>query len=244
MPTIQLANPSAGALFAVPQDNWTAISKRVGLTILASAIAPIIGRTLTEFPKLETACQAWRTTTFPGLTSLSASIGAFATTAASALTALQAPISRLAPDDPVPAATAALVKSTLGSLARAMAPLNSQCDELNSQVQAFAGENQIVDAQVEAYIKALGPNWQSLAGDLPAVQSATGLVEGAWQAISNDFNAVADGSIALTTALLLSLDLQAAILAWQNLGPEATAFASLAQDQQQYLSGAWLTAGP
>ena len=243
MPTIQLANPSAGALFAVPPSNWTAISKRVGLTTLASAIAPIIGQTLTEFPKLETACQAWRTTTFPGLTSLSASIGTFATNAAGALTALQAPISRLAPNDPVPAATVALVESTLGSLARAMAPLNAQSNQLNIQVQGFAAENQIVDAQVEAYVKCLGPNWQSLADDIPAVETATGLVEGAWQAISNDFNAVANGSISLTTALLLSLDLQSAILAWQNLGPQAAAFASLAQDQQQYLSGAWLTAG-
>lgn len=243
MATVQLANPSVGALFAVPESNWTAISKRVGITILASAIAPIIGRTLNEFPKLETACQLWQATTFPGLTSLSASIGSFATTAANALTALQAPISSLSPNDPVPATTAELVKTTLGNLANGMAPLNTQCNQLDTQVQGFANENQIVDAQVEAYIKYLGPNWQSLAGYIPPVESAVGLVQGTWQAIASDFNAVAGGSISITTALLLSLDLQSAILAWKNLGPQASAFASLAQDQQQYLSGAWLTAG-
>lgn len=242
MATIQLADPSTSALFAVPETNWTAISKRVGITILANAIAPIIGQTLSEFPKLEAACQVWRNTTFPGLTSLSASIGTFAGTAVTGLKALQGPISQLAPGDMVPSSTAELVRTTLGNLAQGMAPLNTQCSALNTQVQSFADENQIVDAQVQAYIKYLGPNWQSLAGDIPAVESATGLVEGAWKAITQDFNAVATGSISITTALLLSLDLQSAILAWTNLAPQASAFASLAQDQQQYLSGAWLTA--
>lgn len=242
MPAIQLSDPSVGSLFTVPESNWTAISKRVGITVLASAIAPIIGRTLADFPKLETACQAWRNATFPGMVGLSADIGTFATTAAADLKSLQGPISQLNPGDAVPASTAKLVQTTLGKLAQNMLPLNTQCNALNTQVQSFATENQIVDGQVQNYVKYLGPNWQSLTSDVPAVEAATGLVEGAWKAISNDFNAVATGAIPITTALLLSLDLQSAILAWTNLGPEATAFASLAQGQQQYLSGAWLTA--
>jgi cell division protein ZapA (FtsZ GTPase activity inhibitor) len=242
VPTIQLSDPSAGALFTISESNWTAISKRVGITILANAIAPIIGQTLSEFPKLEIACQAWANTTFPGLVNLSANIGRFAATAAADLRTLQGPISQLNPGDAVPQSTANLVKTTLGTLAQQAQPLNSQCNALDAQVQAFATENQIVDAQVENYIKYLGPNWQSLASDMPAVETAAGRVEGAWTAITNDFNAIATNQIQITTTLLLSLDLQSAVLAWTNLGPEAAAFASMAQGQQQYLTGAWLTA--
>ena len=241
MPTIQLADPAAGALFTVPESNWTAISKRVGITVLASAIAPIIGQTLLEFPKLETACQLWANSTFPDLVSLSGDIGRFAGMAAASLAALQEPISKLNPGDAVPQSTADLVKSTLATLAQQTMPLNTQSNALVAQVQAFATENQIVDAQVQNYVKHLGPRWQSLTSDIPAVETAAGLVEGAWKAISNDFNAIVTNSIPITITLLLSLDLQSAVLAWKNLGPEAAAFAVMAKGQQQYLSGAWLT---
>jgi uncharacterized protein YdbL (DUF1318 family) len=243
MSSIQLTDPAAGAFFAVPAADWTAISKRVGLTRLAAGIAPVIGRYLRDFPKLEDACGLWAASTFPGLVSLSQDIGSFAGQAADSLGSLQDQLSQYGPGDTLSAATVAAVKAIFATLAGGTQRLNSQSGVLRQQVQTFATENEVVDAQIGDYVKHLGPEWQSLTSELPAVETAAGLVEGAWGAIADDMNAIATDSIPITTALLVSLELQSAALAWRNLGPEAAAFATLAQGQQQYLSGVWLESG-
>jgi hypothetical protein len=93
---------------------------------------------------------------------------------------------------------------------------------------------------VQNYVNILGPNWQSLAGDIPPVEQGAGAVVGAWQAITDDFNAVTAASIQSMVPFLLPLELTEAAESWTNLAPEPAAFASMAQGQQQYLSGAWL----
>lgn len=207
---------------------------------MASAIAPTIGQTLPEFPKLETACQLWASTTFPGLVGLSTGIATFAATAATRLSQLSRSISQVVQGGTISKATADQVTSALAALAAQAAPLNTQCNALYGQVQAFRTENQIVDAQVQNYINVLGPNWQSLGGDIPPVEQGAGAVAGAWQAITDDFNAVTAAGIQSMDPFLLPLELNEAADSWTNLAPEPAAFASLAQGQQQYLSGAWL----
>jgi hypothetical protein len=240
VPTIPQANSSAVVIFTLPETVWTPISKRVGLTVLASAIAPTIGQTLPEFPRLETACQEWASTTFPGLVGLSAAIGTFAGTAATRLSQLSRTVSQATQGGTIPQATADLVTSTMAALAKQAAPLNTQCNALYAQVQAFRTENEIVDTQVQNYINILGPDWQSLGGDIPAVEQGAGAVVGAWQAITDDFNAVTSAGIESMDPFLLPLELNQASTSWTNLAPEAAGFATLAQGQQQYLSGAWL----
>jgi hypothetical protein len=241
MTSVRLTTPALGSLFVISESDWTAISKRVGLVVLAAQIAPIIGRTLLDFPALETACQAWKNTTFPALVTQSGAIRDYAGKATQSFTSVQQAIANLKPDDPLPAAIRTTAQNAITALATGTTALSQSTDNLATQIKAFMTENQVVDAQVAAYVQALGPQWQSLAPRTAVLENALGLVRGRWKAIADDLDLIASGKIDLTMALLLSLDIQSALLAWGNLRAEAAAFASMARDQQQYLSGAYLS---
>jgi hypothetical protein len=246
LPVIPQANSNAVAVFAIPETVWTPISKQVGLVILASPFASIAAVDQPDFPKLETACQLWVSTTFPGLVGLSSAIATFAATAATRLSKLGRSVSQQTQAGAVSRATAELVTTGFAALAKQAAPLNTQCNALYRQVQVFRTEFEVVDAEEQATdrgvqnsIDLLGP-WEPLIGVLPPVEQEAGLVMGAWQAITDDFNAVTAAVIQSMDPFLLPLELNEAARSWTNLAPEAAGFASLAQGQQQYLSGAWL----
>jgi hypothetical protein len=241
MAPIKLADSNAGSLFAISQADWTQISKRVGLTIVAAPIAPTIGQYLPEFPTLVPLCQAWASTAFPQIVTMSGQIVTFAKNAATELAAIQQTIAPL--KDPLPADVAAKIRQQFACLAGNASPVNNACAALSGQVAAFVTANQVIDQEIINAAGNLGPEWQPIEGPVNNVSAAAGLVLGAWSAIATDFNNVATGTIPLSIKLLLSLDIQSAISAWTQVGSEAAAFPSLAAGQQQYLSGAWLGQG-
>lgn len=237
---VRLTAAGQGALFTVPESDWTAISQRVGMTLLAKGIASTIAKFLPDFPDLVTVCQQWKDTTFPTLVSQSQAVATYAGEAIGSFTKLQQKLVGLAPDDPLPPDVETEASAALDELSTSTHDLASPFADLTEIVRAFYDENGIVDAKIEAYADRLGAHWQSIAAPAKAIDEATGRVMGAWQAIDDDLANVASGSIPITTPFLMGLGIDAAVNAWTGLKQEASAFPSLAEGQQKYLDGSWL----
>jgi hypothetical protein len=80
----------------------------------------------------------------------------------------------------------------------------------------------------------LGHIWQPITDITTAVDKATGLVNGAFQAINSDLKAATSNQIDVTMPFLEGLSITAAIQAWQRIQSETAAFPSMANDQKQY----------
>ena len=58
------------------------------------------------------------------------------------------------------------------------------------------------------------------------LENAIGQVLGGWQAVSADLDDIASQRIDLSLEILISLQIDSAILAWTNIGAEARAYAA------------------
>jgi hypothetical protein len=241
--SIELTSPDLGSLFTIPEADWTAVSKRVGLTRLTEDIADRIAKSLPDFPSLVQVCKIWRETTFPGLIQQSHDVNAYAVQSIASFTALQQKIAGLDPNKPLPPAVKAEAEKSIGTLSTSSATLSTTSASLQAQVANFSSVNHVVDAKITTYVAKLSPQWASIAAPIEAVDRATGRIRGAWQAINNDLQSVVSGKIPITTPFLIGLDIQVSINTWQILRSETAAFASLAQGQDKYLTGQWLIGG-
>ncbi len=237
---IPQADSSAVALFAVADSVWTPISKRVGMTLLAAGAVAQLVNDLPQLPNLETACQAWAATTFPGMVGLSTDIASFATAAAVSFAQLDYAIAQAQPGDTVSKANSDLAAVALAALAQQAAPLVAQCTAIETQIQAFAAENQTADGNYQMFYWVLGGGsyWPVVASAIPTITQAMGAVAGAWKAIADRFNAAAAAGVQGMQSSLLSSELQQAMQSWMTIAGTASAFTVVALGQQQFLSGA------
>jgi hypothetical protein len=233
---MKLTSDAMGDLFQVPESTWTTIDNRVNLTFLA-ALEFAMAILIPTFRELLGACITWRYATFPQLVTLSQSVVDYAGQAISNFDALRQAIAGLDPDAALPPDVERQAKQVLGQLASSTGALDTQVAASASSVMAFAAVNQAVDAQIEDYIAALGPAWQSIATEIGNVDRAVGSVEGAWMAIADDLSAIADDQITITLQFLLDLDIQVALRSWDDLRAEAKAFARFSGGPQYDRSG-------
>ena len=237
---IRLASESLGSLFTVSESDWTQISKRVGLAILARDIATQIARYLPDFPALVKVCESWKERTFLELVLQSARLPAYCIRAREDFSSFERKLSGLDPVKPLPLQLQQEAQTVILWLAGASEPLAQAFKDLAAQVAEFTSVNQRIDAKIQSYTDRLGPEWKSIDPAAGAVSHATGLVLGAWSAISSDLSAVVSGRIPVTTPLLLSLGIASALRAWDNLRKKAEEFGRIAKGQERYLSGQWL----
>lgn len=238
---VALTSDGAGSLFTIPAADWTAISTRVGLVWLARDIVSSIEHYLPGFAALESACQKWKDATFPGLVAASDQIGAYCSDAIAHFEPVQPMIAKLDPNAPLPDDVARAVQAVIERLADEVAAIDQDTTSLGADVLAFTAVNNAVDAQIERFINVLGPDWTVLTAESSAVDAATGRMLGAWSAIADDLRGIASGRVALTTPLLVGLNIASALLSWTHLCTEATEFASLAAGQAGYLAGSAAT---
>lgn len=237
---IKLTSCSMGSLFAIPESDWTAISKRVGLTVLLEGTADYIAPYIRDFRNLEIVCKTWKDATFPELVTQSHNLSHYSTEAIQSFSELQRTISNLDPNEDLPPGVKQKAETVIGQLARSTGSLNQAFFSLTQNVKAFVSENNMVDAEIHSYVDRLGPDWQWIGASTKAVENAAGLVLGTWQAIASDLDNVVSGQITVTTKFLLNLDIQWALNSWKDLQNETDAFPSMAKGQDEYLTGRWL----
>jgi hypothetical protein len=237
---ITIASDDVASLFSIPEDDWTAINKRVGLVWLARDIVTSIEQYLPNFPALETASQTWKDATFPALVQQAGAITTYSGQAISSFTTLQTATQALDPNAPLPPTVQSQAQTALDALAASSATIAASAKSLGDDVAAFTTQNQIVDAKINDYVGVLGSDWTVLTAETESVDQAVGLVRGSWSAIVDDLRNVASGQITITTPFLLGLDIASALLSWQHIQAEAGAFATMAGGQGQYLDGSWV----
>ncbi|HEU5003918.1 MAG TPA: hypothetical protein VFW71_14240 [Actinomycetota bacterium] len=235
-----LADEAVAAVLVVPENDWTAISKRVGLAALASDIASSIQVYLPHFGDLVAASAIWASTTFPGIVDESRLLAKYCSQAQSAFGELSRSLQGLGPNDPLPPAVRTEAQGVIENLAASTAVQDGTCKALFAAVLTFTTVNQTVDGAIAEYARRLGPDWAAITASTAAVNQATGRVLGGWQAITDDIGAIARGQVPVTTALLLGLGIDEAIREWAALERACADFARLADGQAGYLNGSWL----
>lgn len=217
---------SAGRLFTIGPEAWSAIDARVAVVIDDRAIAAEISRIVPNYAWLLEASLQWRSSTFPGLVAEAAQVAMFAGQAAQTLSDLAASLRGLRPGDPLPAPVRFIVTVQFGALAETAVGLRSIIDRLGAAIDAFVRQNREADKALQAVVAPLGPGWRSLAGPIATLEGATAQVRAGWATIAATLTRAAAGKVALTSATLLALDIRAAITAWSGLEREAAAFAA------------------
>jgi hypothetical protein len=230
-----LTDKSVAQLFTVPESDWTAINKRVGVTEYAKGIASEISQMLPKYPELVTACDLWMSTTFPGLISHAAALANYADQSTRQFTDLQNALAALGNNtNPLPPAVQSQAQSALNDLQQTSKTLGTQFTTLSQQVSDFASINSQVDEEITHYQTQLGQWWAPIGAKISTVDNATGHVKGVWSAISSDLQNALSGQLDITNSFLMGLDISVALSDWATIKTEATAFGAMANGQTQY----------
>ena len=127
--------------------------------------------------------------------------------------------------------------ATLQKLSSDTTALAASTNLLTQQVLAFLNDNKVVDNEVEQHkdiFDELGINWNTVTDYLITLENDVALVTGEWSAISDDLKNTLSNSVDLSIPFLESLNIDAAIVTWQNVQNEASAFTALVAGQTQF----------
>lgn len=230
--TVRLAVPSMGALISLTADDWTNISELVCqvLSLLRGWVA--LGNKSPGFYSFASdTCVKWRVQTFPAIGILSAQIIKYADNASAGLTVLRNDISQLKAGEELTPAQLSAAQMFFANIASLTTQLNVLTGMIAKSVNDFSTQYAAISA-----------GWARSSGNTmypDKVVTAAGELDGAWQSVSDDLGQVMSGQIPITSTLLLSLDIDLALLSWQNLRAEAAGFADIAPGQQKILDNGW-----
>lgn len=230
-----LTNKTLAQLYTIPATDWEVINKRVGIVIEAQSIQSYISAYLPDYPTLLNLCQLWTQTTFTGLKAQSTAISNYSTKAITNFSKLNNSIKQIGDQSgTVPANIKEQTKNLLDELACDTKTLSGVVSTLLTQVRNFLTHNEIVDSQIAKHKDKLGDFWPNVSKYISDFESATGLVMGEWQAISNDLSTVVSSPIDVTMPFLESLSLDVALTTWQSISVETSAFPSNVAGQEKY----------
>ena len=230
-----LASSSVSQLFTIPAADWTVINKRVGLAIATSQIGSTIAADLPAYPAVLAGSLLWKSDTFNGLIKQSQLLCSYCTTAMDNFKNLENKVKPFIstgtePGEVLKLQTAALLQQ----LSTDTAPLAAAFQALSGQVLAFLNNNKAIDAQIFANKEKLGSFWQPVGDYISTLEQSAGLVTGEWQAIMQDLTHTLVSPIDVTLPFIEALNIDAAIVCWQNVQNEAGAFPRMVADQEQY----------
>jgi hypothetical protein len=220
-----IPTPDGAAQFVeISQTEWTDLNQRAHFVVQDKAIATEITKTVPNYPDLLKTCEDWIETTFPGMIQHAIYVAGFSTQAADTLDKLQTDLDGVKPGDPVPDNVSFLIRVNYQALAQSAANIIGELDPLDPLVTEFVQQNQEADKALEKEVSQFGSGWESLVDPLGALDYALAKVGPGWTEINNGLSNIANGTIEITTAGLLSSDLISAGSAWRQVGAAAAAF--------------------
>ena len=228
-----LANSSAESIFVIPEKEWTAINMRVGEVLTVQKIQSTVASFLPGYPSLLSSSQLWQHSTFNSLISESGDVAKYIDKSISNFTNLKIKVDNVKNDD-VPKYLQVETLSLLQILADDTNALATASKNLSSTMIAFLNDNKVVDAQIAKSKNALGIFWNGIGDIINTLENAAGHVTGSWQAIADDLNVTLASPISVTMPFIESLNIEAALVQWQSLKSEATAFPSMVGEQSKY----------
>lgn len=225
-------------LYVVPEDQWTAINRRVGLTVLAGGIGDVVDHVLAQFGELLRQSKIWQSHTFPGLLDDATSAAQLATAAHRDLGSIAAQLGSFPTSTTdLPAALAADAAAAIGRIHDGATALASSATALSDLVFAFRTINIAIDGELLALQGSLGPLWAPVGDSIVAIENALGSVTGRWGAIASDLADVVNHAVPLTLPFVAGLVIDSELDDWASLANEATAFAAYGPSQTGYMDG-------
>ena len=102
------------------------------------------------------------------------------------------------------------------------------------ELRIFLTANKVVDAEIALNKKILDSFWAPLGIIITNVEAAAGAVTGTWLAILDDLKNTVASDLNVTLPFIESLDIDAALIAWQDIKSEAAAFPANMSNQENY----------
>ncbi len=230
---LQLANDSVASIFTISTDNWTAINKRVGSVLGVEKIASVVNSDLPGYSKLLISSKLWKASTFNELITESNTVAKYAQNAIANFGDINQKVKKVS-NQQIPENLQKQVIDALRDLQSDTLPIVNQSNKLSGEIHEFMLNNQTVDAEMEQNKEKLGSFWAPLGNIIHSVETATGKVNGAWKAILDDLNSTLGADIQVTMPFIASLELDAAIISWQSILSESSAFPSQVDGQESY----------
>ena len=221
------------ATFTLPREDWSAIDTRIAAALSLEPIADTVVHTLPNYRELLEVCKSWQSDTWPSMIAQAQAIADLSSVTMTSYQLLDDYIKKL--DDyikklddsrPLTDDEKDHVHKIINPLSAAFSSRQSALEDVDDALVHFSNVNQNTDARLQSIKGALGPEWTMIGTETSAIDQAVGAMRGDWGAVVDDFQALSDGKLEMTTAFLLDLSLESAILGWQNLGQEAQAFAA------------------
>jgi len=226
---------SLGRLLTVPEDDWTAINKRVGEAAAGAGAAEYISQYIPEFPVLVTVCKLWQDQTFESLIDQSAAISLYAGNAIYGFQELLKAMSQLeGSSDKVPDKIRQLACLQFDNLNQSTVALSKIVSSVGVSISDFLYVNQEVDMRIARYTSKLGIYWEPLGETILKVDSAVEKSTGDWFALAHTMQGILDVKPAITMHFLQNLDINTAIGRWKQLQLEADLFISFSENQVHY----------
>ncbi|HKX85232.1 MAG TPA: hypothetical protein VJL37_01075 [Flavobacterium sp.] len=233
---LNLASTAVSDMFTIPVNDWTAINKRVGEIMASVNIKDYISSVLPGYPDLLTSSTQWKNTTFSQLIDQSKQLSNYADEAIANFTALNNNVkaSLQAGNTKVSNDLQQQTISALEKLRKDTLPLENTSTTLSSEVLTFLNCNIVVDNQMLKYKDTLDSFWDPIGKNINTLEHAAGNVTSVWSAITDDLNNTLNAPITVDFAFITSLNIDAAIVNWQNIKAESIAFPSLTNGQEYY----------
>lgn len=232
---MNLSNTSVSELFTIPNSDWTAVNKRVGVVLVAKKIASEISTMFIDYPALLTQCETWQLTTFNGLIAESQALAKYANTAITTFSALNSKIKPLIKNGaPVTEVIQVEIKTALQQLNASTKIIVTQFTTLNKTLSAFLTANEVVDKEWETIKNNYGNFWTSIETEILSFENSTQHLLSVWSAIKDDLNSATNPDIIVDIPFIESLNIDAAIVKWQTIYNEANAFPTAVSNQKQY----------
>ena len=230
-----LASNSLSQLFTIPTGDWTMINKRVGIVLLAADIQDYISQYIPGYKDLLKSSQLWQSSTFNNLIKQSQALAEYASTAIDGFSRLNQRVKEIVKTNSfVPEDLKSQTLLLLNRLNEETLGLAGQFNISSAQVITFLNNNVVVDSQMSASKGKFDVFWAPISQNITSLESAAGLVTGEWQAISDDLKNTLSVTIDVTLTFLESLNIDAAIVCWQNVLTEAQAFPTMVAGQEQF----------
>lgn len=228
-----LASTSVAILFTISTDQWTAINKRIGSVLAIEGITLIISQDLPGYPDLLLSSKQWVASTFNGLILNSGAIAGYANTAITNFTDLNNEVKKIV-GNTVPLAVQEQTRAVLGQLLADTSSIVGNADQLAKELRIFLTANKVVDAEIALNKKILDSFWAPLGIIITNVEAAAGAVTGTWSAILDDLKNTVASDLNVTLPFIESLDIDAALISWQDIKSEAAAFPANMSNQENY----------
>lgn len=230
-----LSNNTLGALFTVPEKDWTIINKRVGEAVALAPVISYIEHYIPGFPLLIAVCDVWKGQTYDAMIRQAKRIIIYAQRAAEQLERI---LDLIKTTEGSADSTGEHIKQQvlelMISLTAYTVEVCKSMEGIETDIRIFLSVNFEVDEQIGRYKDKLGLLWEPLGNIIPEINRAVGNTRMGWINLLNQLQPLTKPTAVSSLESFRYLDFKTALDQWQSLEQHAHVFGMIADRQKVY----------